>query len=485
VLALRMDDLSTLGRRELNGEPQAIAVTPGGIAVLPRRGDSVFLLDPELAGPAVAISFAPRVDPRLLKKLPQATARRAWHGQALAVAGDYLLIAHALVNTGLDAPPGGGGYGGAVSEPVNTVVTALPIGPGLTDRPPAHSFGPGSDVTGMVYRDGILTMAVRGTGAVQSAKVDLRPGEISLDFNDWEDSLGHGLSGVALDASGTVRAFAAFDRKLVFAKIADVRARQPKKRQVVQKIISLRDLVVTRTISLGPSRLDAELALGRRLFFATDDDRISMEGLACQSCHPDGREDGLVWQLKGTRRQTPLLAGRVADTAPYTWVGNAPTLEASLRQTVGRIGGAGLGRREIKALARYLREGMRPVTLPAPPADQTLLIARGRAVFDDDEVGCAACHPAESHFADGETHDVDSVSAQERETFLKARVRAKLPTSFDTPSLHRVAVSAPYFHDGSEPTLDGLLSHNHDRMGHTSQLSPQDQAALVAYLKTL
>ena len=45
--------------------------------------------------------------------------------------------------------------------------------------------------------------------------------------------------------------------------------------------------------------------------------------------------------------------------------------------------------------------------------------------------------------------------------------------------------TAPYYHDGSEATLEDLMEHNEDRMGHTSHLTAGERAELVAYLKTL
>jgi cytochrome c peroxidase len=57
--------------------------------------------------------------------------------------------------------------------------------------------------------------------------------------------------------------------------------------------------------------------------------------------------------------------------------------------------------------------------------------------------------------------------------------------AFKTPSLLHVGGTAPYFHDGREATLEGLIDHNDNRMGRTNQLSPSDKAALVAFLKAL
>jgi cytochrome c peroxidase len=73
---------------------------------------------------------------------------------------------------------------------------------------------------------------------------------------------------------------------------------------------------------------------------------------------------------------------------------------------------------------------------------------------------------------DGETHDVESPK------------RGELKQAFDTPSLHLVAHSAPYFHDGRFPTLAQLLAGSDGAMGTTSQLSSEDRDAFVAYLET-
>ena len=57
--------------------------------------------------------------------------------------------------------------------------------------------------------------------------------------------------------------------------------------------------------------------------------------------------------------------------------------------------------------------------------------------------------------------------------------------NFKAPSLFFVGGTAPYYHDGSAPTLEALIAKNGDRMGKTSHLSAAEKAALVAYLETL
>jgi cytochrome c peroxidase len=103
-------------------------------------------------------------------------------------------------------------------------------------------------------------------------------------------------------------------------------------------------------------------------------------------------------------------------------------------------------------------------------------------------VGCSSCHDPDSGFTDGQAHDVESLSAAEREE-LKQSGSGKAPEptadAFDTPTLRQVGLTAPYFHDGSAKTLDDVVDGNRDRMGKTSQLSTGERRALVAYLRTL
>ena len=49
--------------------------------------------------------------------------------------------------------------------------------------------------------------------------------------------------------------------------------------------------------------LDPQVMMGRTLFHASGDNRISFDGRACASCHPDGRDDAITWATPdGPRR---------------------------------------------------------------------------------------------------------------------------------------------------------------------------------------
>jgi DNA-binding beta-propeller fold protein YncE/mono/diheme cytochrome c family protein len=232
-------------------------------------------------------------------------------------------------------------------------------------------------------------------------------------------------------------------------------------------------------VALGPRvEVPDAVAVGRGLFHLTGDTRISSDGRACASCHPDGRDDGLVWATPDGPRQTPTLAGRLAGTAPYGWNGARSTVKQHVTSTVKRLGGTGLDDASMDALVAYCMHMDEPPRAAekeaaAAPAEADTLVAEGRDLFESSSTGCASCHMSDGTFTDGNRHDV------------KSKAKGDPHRRFDTPSLRFVSGTAPYFHDGRYTTLRALLVGSDGKMGHTARLSPQQLDALEAYLKTL
>jgi len=236
-------------------------------------------------------------------------------------------------------------------------------------------------------------------------------------------------------------------------------------------VVSLDSGVVERLVAAGDP-LPPEVAAGRRLFFSELDRRISRDGRSCSGCHPDGRDDGVVWKLGAGPRQTPTLVGRL-DRGPYGWLGKHPQLEGNMAETIGRLGGTGLPDADLRRLAAFLRQGLvRPASTAIPAANDPLA-SRGRALFTSNEVGCSGCHRLETEASDRALHSVGS------------RGVSDTTDGFRTPPLLFVGSTAPYFHDGRYASLEQLLTDNLDRMGQTTQLSPDDVKALAAFLRTL
>lgn len=234
-------------------------------------------------------------------------------------------------------------------------------------------------------------------------------------------------------------------------------------RQVVQ--VELAGGNVARGPAATKSRRSELERTGLALFRAGNDGRISTRGsMACASCHPDGRADGLSWRIESHELQTPVLSGRVAGTHPFKWDGGDKDLATSLTGTMRRLGGSGLGDTEVKALSAYLE------SIPAPrvPARDRTQVARGKKLFTG-ELGCNSCHSGK-RYTDRERHELGG-------SLEKA----------DTPSLIGVAASAPYYHDGSAATLEALLRDTGlvHGMAELDELDEQQITDLAAYLETL
>lgn len=218
------------------------------------------------------------------------------------------------------------------------------------------------------------------------------------------------------------------------------------------------------------TRASAKIERGRQLFHSTGETRISGDGRACASCHPDGRDDALVWSSPNGPRQTPILAGRLAGAAPYGWNGDAIDVSTHLVSTFTRLGGTGMTGDDKEALMAYV-SSLRPP--PEKKAIDPQAVVRGRAIFSSAQTECSSCHGDAGDLPDGAKHDV------------KSRATGDTRTKFDTPSLRFVGGSGPWFHDGRYKDLKSLLVKSDGKMGHTKHLSPSDLGDLEAYLESL
>jgi len=217
------------------------------------------------------------------------------------------------------------------------------------------------------------------------------------------------------------------------------------------------------------ARASAKIERGRALFHATGEGRISGDGRACASCHPDGRDDTLVWSSPNGPRQTPILAGRLSGAAPYGWNGDAADVSTHLVQTFKRLGGSGLTGDDKESLIAYVSS----LRTPPPRKASAETVARGHAIFHSSKTECSSCHGDAGDLPDGSKHDV------------KSRAAGDTRAAFDTPSLRFVGGSGPWFHDGRYKDLRTLLVKSDGKMGHTKHLSPSELADLEAYLESL
>jgi cytochrome c peroxidase len=279
----------------------------------------------------------------------------------------------------------------------------------------------------------------------------------SVEKARW--SVGAGPTGVAVDRAGQrLVVWSQFDQSLSVIALSDSGEKRPSILALSRK---------------GRSAAEGDVALGRKLFHMTGDPRISSDGRACASCHPDGRDDSLTWATPDGPRNTPMLAGRVAHTAPYGWNGSSDSVEGHLHQTLQRLQGRGLEANEVAALDSYLGAMTTPVVYVPKAGPEADRVAKGKALFESAGTACSTCHKAEGAFADAAGHDIGSKARADREG------------NFDTPSLRFVSGTAPYFHDGRYRTMRELLVGADGKMGHTKNLSTDDLDALESYMKSL
>ena len=104
---------------------------------------------------------------------------------------------------------------------------------------------------------------------------------------------------------------------------------------------------------------------------------------------------------------------------------------------------------------------------------------RGEAIFHRPFAGlgersCASCHVPESNFLDRQAYDIGSATPP----YEGARAGA-----FDTPTLLGTVYTAPYFHDGSLPSLSAVV----DWFDETKSLglTGTERADLTTYLETV
>lgn len=263
---------------------------------------------------------------------------------------------------------------------------------------------------------------------------------------------------------------------------------------------------------LRPSEKAARVELGRRLFYDAD---LSRDGtMACATCHEqfhafaDGNRTHPGVTDEPGRRNVPGL-GNVGRFSPLTW---ADPRQKTLADQVSvpvlgthpvEMGMAGQDGEIIRRLAAnpcYLRLFAQafPATDGAltygrmaqalasfeatlisrgSPYDRGSLSAEARAGRKIIRRDCAGCH-AGPDFTDLRFHALEAAQPHDLGLF---EITGK-PTdkgAFRTPSLRNVMVTAPYFHDGTSPTLAAAIAR------HGLHYAAPDQTAIEAFLAAL
>ncbi len=278
----------------------------------------------------------------------------------------------------------------------------------------------------------------------------------------------------------------------------------------------------------------ARIELGKMLFF---DPRLSADGnLACAGCHNPmfGWSDGLP-TAKGSKSK---VLGRASPTVVNTgyntiqmWDGRKSTLED---QAMGPMESMDEMAMDLKALFAWLDStpGYKAAFAKAYPGEaidhKTVAKAlaafertivsnnspfdrwlrgdakamtpqqiRGFRLFSDrDKANCVACHQA-PNFTDNGFHNIGLASYDLPNPDMGRYVIkpvAAMKGAFKTPTLRDIALTAPYFRDGSSKKLMDAIDH-YNRGGVSSKdrsadikplnLTPAEMADIEAFMHAL
>lgn len=281
---------------------------------------------------------------------------------------------------------------------------------------------------------------------------------------------------------------------------------------------------LARVVAPDDNPLTAEKAdLGWRLFF---DKRLSKDGsMACVNCHHLDKAftsgQALDAKVGGAmnKRNSPTVLN-LGFHSLYYWDGRAPTLEAvSNAAWKGQLGAdPAVVARTLDQVPQYralfiraFREPPSPSNVPKAFASFFRALNSGNSPWDRFSAGdktaltkqqqqgqkvffasnCATCHTPPM-FSDFDFHATLSTGADEGRKDA-TRDEADLG-KLKTPSLRNVALTGPYFHDGSAATLEAAITRmaagvlkgeTADREFVAVKLSAKDVSDVKAFLESL
>ncbi len=204
---------------------------------------------------------------------------------------------------------------------------------------------------------------------------------------------------------------------------------------------------------------------------------------SCASCHPDGRVDGLNWDLLNDGMGNP----KQTKNELYTqWT--PPTMVTGIRKDMHECNRAGLihiqfvtrPEEDVHCFDAYVT-AMKPVPSPYLVNGQLSERAkRGEVLFK--KAKCADCHTADSKGPNGEHLWTDRKPYD-----VGVGTGTEAGKKFDTPTLAEVWRTAPYLYDGRALTMEDVLttSNPNDAHGETSKLTPEEIKDLAEYVLSL
>ncbi len=205
--------------------------------------------------------------------------------------------------------------------------------------------------------------------------------------------------------------------------------------------------------------------------------------VSCASCHPDGRSDGLNWDLLNDGIGTPKQSKNLVYchlTPPAMVTGVRPDMQACNRKGITHILFAVRPEEDALCLDAYV-SSLKPAPSPHLVNGKLSAVAmEGEKVFHG--AGCATCHQPDKTGPNGER-----LFTNLKKYNLGLGVGGEEGREFDTTTLVEMWRTAPYLHDGRALTLEEMLStcNPNNTHGNTKGLPPEQIKALAEYLRSL
>lgn len=275
---------------------------------------------------------------------------------------------------------------------------------------------------------------------------------------------------------------------------------------------------------IKPAKIEnpAMVELGKKLFF---DPRLSKSGfISCNSCHnlSMGGSDNLKTSIGDHWHQGPINAPTVLNSSmslAQFWDGRAVDLKAQAGGPIANPGEMGFShalavgvlesipayRAEFKQVFGTDKIDIDKVTTAIAEFEKTLVTPNSRfdkwlegdknAITANElagyrlfkESGCVACHNGpdvggNSFKKMGVVEPYKTSNPAEGRMAVTGNNADRF--SFKVPSLRNVELTYPYFHDGAANTLPEAVNIM-GRMQLGKQFTPEENAKIVAFLKTL
>lgn len=255
-------------------------------------------------------------------------------------------------------------------------------------------------------------------------------------------------------------------------------------------IVDMESFTNGQTIALSEADQDTPIRNGQRIFYNAGG--TFQYQYSCYTCHPDGHEDGLVYDMAlkpGVDLTNVQTLRELPKTSPFKWNGHNVSvyMQDGMRFSMFVTRTESYSPEDLTNLTSYILTQLKhpPNRFRQSNGELTDAQKRGKEIFyrtmtnDGREIPvgnqCVTCHPPPK-FTNRANADVGTDKEYDSPGM-----------TFDAPNLNNVYESAPYLHDGSAKTLEELWTtyNNDDEHGIANDMTKNQLNDLIEYLKSL